>query len=93
MTEPALLGLAVVAIIAAVRVLEAWMRHRERMLATVAAEGYTADEVALAIRAGVYRAAGADLGTELLERLVETVAEDLDAGVLTDPRRAAPPEA
>lgn len=84
----ALIALIVVA--GLVRIVDRWLTYRERVRRV--SEGlYTADVVVLAIRAGVYRAADPEMGPELMERLVTTVAEDLDNGTLTDPRDPSPP--
>jgi hypothetical protein len=74
------------------------LEHRERMARTnadalVAAAGlYDAETVVLAIRAAACRAADPGMGMDLVERIIETVVQDLDAGVLTDPRALAVPE-
>lgn len=79
--------LGVVAIGGVVHVAETYMKHRERM----AERGlYTSDALVLAMRAAAYRAADPEMGDELVERIVQTVAEDLDNGVLTDPRPQEP---
>lgn len=87
---------------AVVHLAERFMAHRERVAELKAERGtrhdvpstelrYTAGELVLAMRAVAHRAAGPDEGPELLDAIVQTVAEDLDAGVLTDPRDTAPP--
>lgn len=89
---------ALIVCLAAFRVIDRVLTHRERRRQAeprriVEVRGYDALEVEVALHAAARRAAGPDEGEQLLAAIVDTVLEDLDRGVLTDPRDVEAPPA